>query len=212
MTVQKNAAAVFETSPLIPVMVIQDVADAIPIAQALMDGGIRVFEITLRTEAALEAIERIANRYPEALVGAGTVLSVAQYEDVVARGAQFAISPGSTPSLLDHAAEAECPLIPGVATASEMMLAREQGYRFVKFFPAEANGGVPALKALTAPISDIRVCPTGGVTEQNMLDYLALPSVSCVGGSWILPEGLIKTKDWTGISRLTRQALLRASG
>lgn len=211
MNAQKNVVQVFEASPIIPVMVIEDVADAIPIAQALIDGGIRVFEITLRTEAALASIEQIAGYFPNAIVGAGTVLSAAQYDAVVASGAQFAISPGATPSLLSHAAAKDCPLIPGVATASEMMFAREQGYRYLKFFPAEANGGVKALSALTAPIQDVRICPTGGVSEQNVAEYLALSCVSCVGGSWIMPKALVTAKDWSGITRLTREALSRVA-
>ena len=202
-----NLERLFTRSPIIPVMVIQDKNDALPIAQALLDGGIDVFEITLRTEAALESIRLIADHFPQACVGAGTVLNVAQFDAVVAQGAQFVISPGFTTALLSHAAESDVPLIPGVATASEMMTAQDYGFQYLKFFPAEANGGVKALKALTAPIQGVRVCPTGGVTEDNMNDYLAIPGVTCVGGSWILPDSLIRQRDWAGITQLTQRAL-----
>ncbi|MDN3648680.1 bifunctional 4-hydroxy-2-oxoglutarate aldolase/2-dehydro-3-deoxy-phosphogluconate aldolase [Reinekea marina] len=207
MIAQKNVSAVFEASPIVPVMVIKDLAVAIPLAQALLDGGINVFEITLRTEAALDAIEKIAKTFPQAIVGAGTVLSTQQYDDVVARGAQFAISPGFTSNLLKHASGQAAPLIPGVSSASEMMQARELGYTHLKFFPAEASGGAKALKALTAPIQDVKICPTGGISEANMNDYLELASVVCVGGSWIMPEAAIEAKRWAEITDLTKSAL-----
>lgn len=211
MTLKINAEAVLNRSPIIPVMVIQDINDAIPLGQALINGGISVFEVTLRTRVALEAIARLADRFPEALVGAGTVLDVSQFTQAVNHGAQFIISPGFTSELLDHGKSASVPLIPGVTTASEVMQARQAGYRCLKFFPAEANGGAKALKALTAPIQDVTICPTGGITEENMGEYLSLSSVPCVGGSWIIPEKLIRENNWSGITNLTHQALAKAA-
>ncbi|MFM4650810.1 bifunctional 4-hydroxy-2-oxoglutarate aldolase/2-dehydro-3-deoxy-phosphogluconate aldolase [Aeromonas bivalvium] len=200
-------AEVFAASPLVPVMVISGLEQALPMAKALLEGGISVFEITLRTPVALDAIALIAKAMPDAMVGAGTVLNCAQYDAAVAAGARFVISPGMTPALLAHAAKGTTPLIPGVATASEMMQALEAGYDHIKFFPAEANGGTKALAAITAPLAQMRVCPTGGIGPNNVADYLALKCVATVGGSWMLPADALKHGNWAEVTRLSREAV-----
>jgi 2-dehydro-3-deoxyphosphogluconate aldolase/(4S)-4-hydroxy-2-oxoglutarate aldolase len=172
--------------PVIPVVVLEDAERAVPLARTLVDAGMRAIEITLRTPAALEAIERIAAEVPDATVGAGTVLSPAQGRDALAAGAQFLVSPGATPALLDALADA--PLLAGAVTASEVMALLERGITAAKFFPAEASGGVPALRALGAPFPQMRFCPTGGIDAESADDYLALPNVACVGGSWMIPQ------------------------
>lgn len=202
-----SPADVFAASPVIPVMVVEDADDAVPMARALTAGGIRVFEVTLRSSAALDAIRRIADALPGALVGAGTVLNAAQYDDAVAAGARFVLSPGQTPSLLRHAKAGPVPLIPGIATASEAMQALELGYTCLKFFPAHINGGPRALEALGGPLPQLRFCPTGGVNAANARDYLAVKSVMAVGGSWMLPAPLIAARDWDGITRLAAEAM-----
>jgi len=171
---------------VIPVVVLEDAERAVPLARTLVDAGMRAIEITLRTPAALEAIERIAAEVPDATVGAGTVLSPAQGRDALAAGAQFLVSPGATPALLDALADA--PLLAGAVTASEVMALLERGITAAKFFPAEASGGVPALRALGAPFPQMRFCPTGGIDAESADDYLALPNVACVGGSWMIPQ------------------------
>ncbi len=197
--------------PVIPVMVIGDAEEAVPLARALLAGGVRVLEITLRSDAAVEAIRRIGRELPDALVGAGTVLSAADLERVVAAGARFAISPGLTPDLLAAAAAGTIPLIPGISTVSELMLGMEQGYRHFKFFPAAAAGGIPVLRAIAGPFPDIIFCPTGGITAANFRDYLALANVACVGGSWLAPKSLVRDRDWTGITRLAATAVGEAA-
>ncbi|ALP40348.1 bifunctional 4-hydroxy-2-oxoglutarate aldolase/2-dehydro-3-deoxy-phosphogluconate aldolase [Aeromonas schubertii] len=206
-----SPAEVFAASPLVPVMVITDLEQAVPMAEALLAGGISVFEITLRTPVALAAIERIARAMPEAMVGAGTVINAAQYDAAVAAGARFVISPGMTPALLAHAARGSAPLIPGVATPSEVMQALEAGYDHLKFFPAEANGGTKALAAIAAPLPQVRFCPTGGIGPKNVADYLALKSVATVGGSWMLPADTVKAGDWGEVTRLSREAVALVS-
>ncbi|MFH0267304.1 MULTISPECIES: bifunctional 4-hydroxy-2-oxoglutarate aldolase/2-dehydro-3-deoxy-phosphogluconate aldolase [Vibrio] len=198
---------VFQSSPIVPVMVIDDLDDALPMAKALADGGISIFEITLRTPVALEAINLISTAMPDALVGAGTVLNSEQYDAAVNAGAQFIISPGYSESLLKHAKQNKVALIPGVATPSEVMTALEHGYDHLKFFPAEANGGAPALKAICAPLSQVKFCPTGGINPKNVRDYRAISNVMTVGGSWMLPADKIKAKDWQGITELVKEAL-----
>lgn len=207
MSWQIQPAAVFAASPVVPVMVIQRVEDAVPMAKALAAGGITVFEITLRTPAALDAIRAIAEALPETLVGAGTVLTPEQYDAVVAAGAKFVISPGYTRTLLEHAKKGSAPLIPGVATPSEIMTALELGYDHLKFFPAEANGGAPALKAIAAPLAQVKFCPTGGVSPKNVADYVALGCVATVGGTWMLPADAIDSGDWATITALTKEAV-----
>ncbi|AHE47727.1 multifunctional 2-keto-3-deoxygluconate 6-phosphate aldolase and 2-keto-4-hydroxyglutarate aldolase and oxaloacetate decarboxylase [Aeromonas hydrophila 4AK4] len=200
-------AEVFAASPLVPVMVINDLEQALPMAKALLDGGISVFEITLRTPVALDAIALIAKAMPDAMVGAGTVLNCAQFDAAVAAGARFVISPGMTPALLAHAAKSTAPLIPGVATPSEVMQALEAGYDHLKFFPAEANGGTKALAAIAAPLPQVKFCPTGGIGPKNVTDYLALKCVATVGGSWMLPADAVKSGNWEEVTRLSREAV-----
>ncbi|MBX9563136.1 bifunctional 4-hydroxy-2-oxoglutarate aldolase/2-dehydro-3-deoxy-phosphogluconate aldolase [Aeromonas hydrophila] len=200
-------AEVFAASPLVPVMVINELEQALPMAKALLDGGISVFEITLRTPVALEAIALIAKAMPDAMVGAGTVLNCAQFDAAVAAGARFVISPGMTPALLAHAANSTAPLIPGVATPSEVMQALEAGYDHLKFFPAEANGGTKALAAIAAPLPQVKFCPTGGIGPKNVADYLVLKCVATVGGSWMLPAEAVKNGNWEEVTRLSREAV-----
>ncbi|MGL5843120.1 MAG: bifunctional 4-hydroxy-2-oxoglutarate aldolase/2-dehydro-3-deoxy-phosphogluconate aldolase [Aeromonas hydrophila] len=200
-------AEVFAASPLVPVMVINELEQALPMAKALLDGGISVFEITLRTPVALDAIALIAKAMPDAMVGAGTVLNCAQFDAAVAAGARFVISPGMTPALLAHAARSTAPLIPGVATPSEVMQALEAGYDHLKFFPAEANGGTKALAAIAAPLPLVTFCPTGGIGPKNVTDYLALKCVATVGGSWMLPADAVKSGNWEEVTRLSHEAI-----
>ena len=196
-------------APVVPVVTIEDARHSIDLAQALVAGGLPVIEITLRTPAALAAIGLAAAAVPEAVVGAGTVLSERDLAAVEEAGAAFAVSPGLTPALLQAARSSSVPLLPGVASASELMLGMEQGYDRFKFFPAEAAGGVALLKGLSGPFADIRFCPTGGVNPENAASYLALPNVLCVGGSWVAPDMLIEAGDWEGIERLARTAVER---
>ncbi|KEI72521.1 bifunctional 4-hydroxy-2-oxoglutarate aldolase/2-dehydro-3-deoxy-phosphogluconate aldolase [Endozoicomonas elysicola] len=204
-------AAVFAASPIVPVMVIDHIEDAVPMAQALSEGGIKVFEITLRTDAALEAIRQIAEAMPDAMVGAGTVINASQYDAAVAAGARFVISPGMTPELLAHASQSSAPLIPGCATPSEVMQALSHGYDHLKFFPAEVNGGVKALKAISAPLPQVRFCPTGGIGPDNIKEYLALSCVATIGGSWMLPADVVAARNWPEISRLAAEAVALVS-
>lgn len=192
--------------PVIPVIVIERVDDAVPLAQALVAGGVRVLEVTLRTPAALAAIEAIARAVPQALVGAGTLRSAADAQRVKDAGAVFAVSPGYTPALGAACRAAGLPLLPGVATAGEVMAAADDGLRFLKFFPAQAAGGVAMLKALAGPFPDIAFCPTGGVSEQTAPQFLALPNVRVVGGSWLTPAEAVARRDWVLITTLARAA------
>ena len=184
---------------VVPVLTIRDASLAVPLARALVAGGLSVLEVTLRTPAALAAIERIAGEVAGAEVGAGTVLTPEHAAGAIDAGARFLVSPGSTARLLDAAEGFGIPLLPGVATASEAMAALERGYRFVKFFPAEQSGGIPALQALAAPLAELKFCPTGGVGPANLEAYLACPNVVCVGGSWVAPQKLVDAADWAGI-------------
>ena len=194
-------------SPVLPVVTLEDEATAADLARALVRGGIRVIEVTLRTPAGLKAIERIATEVPEISVGAGTVLSIADLHAAASAGAAFAISPGATPTLLTGAATGPLPYIPAVATASELMTGVAAGYRFFKFFPATAAGGVPMLKALAAPFPGVRFCPTGGITQQTARSFLELPNVLCVGGSWLAPAAALRSRDWSRIESLAAQAV-----
>jgi 2-dehydro-3-deoxyphosphogluconate aldolase/(4S)-4-hydroxy-2-oxoglutarate aldolase len=213
MTEKKNVSAldVLHAGPVIPVIVIRNPDHAVPLARALLAGGIKVLEITLRSDAALEAIQRIGEQVPEALVGAGTVLSGEDLQAVTEAGGRFAISPGLTPKLLQAAERENIPLIPGVATASELMKALEAGLREMKFFPAQAAGGVSMLKALSGPFTQVTFCPTGGITLHNYNAYLALDNVACVGGSWLVPSTSIEQEDWPAITRLAHQAVVGAT-
>lgn len=208
---QLQPAELFAQGAVVPVIVIKDLADAVPMAQALLAGGIRVLEVTLRTPVALDAIKLLAEQVPEAIVGAGTVTTAAQLAQVIAAGAKFAISPGLTRELLQAGKDSVIPLIPGIASISELMEGTGLGYTHFKFFPAEAAGGVKTLKSIHGPFSDIRFCPTGGINEKNYLEYLALPNVSCVGGSWIVPDNAVNEKDWQKITELTRTAVNTAA-
>lgn len=202
----KDMSSFLSMSPIIPVLTIVRVEDAVPLAQALAEGGLVVLEVTLRTKAALDAISAIARNVPSAVVGAGTVLTPADLENARTAGASFAVSPGLTDALADGADAVSFPLLPGVATASEIMRGRERGLRHFKFFPAESSGGVAALKSFAGPFSDIRFCPTGGIAPETAPAYLALANVMCVGGSWMTPQRLIDAKDWPAITNLARGA------
>jgi 2-dehydro-3-deoxyphosphogluconate aldolase/(4S)-4-hydroxy-2-oxoglutarate aldolase len=192
-------------APVVPVIVLDDVSRAAPLAQALADGRIRVLEVTLRTGAALDAITRM-RAVEGVFVGAGTVLDPQQLQAAIDAGAQFAVSPGLTPSLAQAAGRAQIPLLPGVATASEVMAARDAGFRRLKFFPAESSGGVAQLRSFAAVFRDVVFCPTGGITARNASSYLELPNVACVGGSWLTPPDLVRTGNWSGITALAREA------
>jgi 2-dehydro-3-deoxyphosphogluconate aldolase/(4S)-4-hydroxy-2-oxoglutarate aldolase len=193
-------------APVIPVLVVEDPAKAVPMAKALVAGGLPAIEITLRTPRALEAIRAVAAEVDGAMVGAGTVLDDAQYKAAVDAGATFIVSPGATERLIAAAAGHDVPLLPGAATASEVMRLLEAGYQRLKLFPAEAAGGIPLLKSLASPLPTARFCPTGGITETSAPDYLALPNVACVGGSWIAGADAIASGDWAGIEARARTA------
>ena len=192
--------------PVIPVIVVDRVADAVPLAQALVDGGVRVLEVTLRTPVALASIEAMARAVPSAIVGAGTVRGVADVRAARDAGCSFAVSPGYTPEVGRACREAGLPLLPGVATASEVMLANADGYTFLKFFPAVAAGGIAMLKSLAGPFPDVAFCPTGGITLDTAPQFLGLPNVKVCGGSWLTPADAVKAGDWARITRLAREA------
>jgi len=197
---------ILRLAPVVPVVIVEALADAVPLARALVAGGLPVIEVTLRTPVALEAIRAIAAEVPEAVVGVGTVLSPQQFEAAVAAGAKFAVAPGATPKLLDAVAGAKLALLPGIATASEGMALIERGYEYAKLFPAEAVGGVRLLAALASPLPQLRFCPTGGITLQSAPAYLALGNVVCVGGSWMLPKAAIAAGRWGEIEDAAKAA------
>lgn len=199
-------------SPVIPVVVIDDVADAVPLARALARGGIAVMEITLRTEAGLGAIERVAAEVPETTVGAGTVTTPEEAAAAQQAGAQFIVTPGATDRLLAAVLDTGLPLLAGASTLTEILRLREHGQQAVKFFPAEAAGGAPYLSAVAGPVPDVRFCPTGGITPGNAASYLALPNVGCVGGSWLTPRADVRAGDWAAIERLAAGAATLAVG
>lgn len=188
--------------PLVPVIVINSPEEAVPLAKALVEGGVRLLEVTLRTAHGLDAIERIRQEVPEAIVGVGTVTSASQMESALKKGAQFVVSPGSSDDLFRCATEWGGPFLPGVATASEVMRAREAGFRYQKFFPATAAGGIPMLKAFSGPFSDVMFCPTGGIGQDNYHDFLALKNVFAVGGSWLTPGDAVSAQNWQAITSL----------
>lgn len=198
--------SILKLQPVMPVLIIEKIEDAVPLARALAAGGLKAIEITLRTACGLDAIRAVADEVPDSLVGAGTILSPADYTAAVKAGAKFIVSPGATPSLFAAARESDVPFLPGTSTASEIMAAREAGLRVVKFFPAEQSGGAPFLKAISSPIADMKFCPTGGISLKNAKDYLSLPNVVCVGGSWVAPKDLVAAGDWEGITTLAREA------
>lgn len=192
-------------APVIPVLVVDDAAHAVPLARALVAGGLPVLEVTLRTAAALDVIRKMAT-VTGGIVGAGTLLTPKDVEDAKAAGALFGVSPGATDLILDACEANDLPLLPGVATASEAMRLLERGYTVQKFFPAEANGGAPALKAIGSPIPQVSFCPTGGVSLKNANDYLSLSNTLCVGGSWVAPKDKVLSGDWDGITALAAVA------
>ncbi|MEL6451636.1 MAG: bifunctional 4-hydroxy-2-oxoglutarate aldolase/2-dehydro-3-deoxy-phosphogluconate aldolase [Pseudomonadota bacterium] len=200
-----RAREICELAPIVPVLVVEDVAHARPLAEALVAGGLPALEVTLRTEAALDVIAAMAE-VAGGVVGAGTLVTPDDVKAAKAAGAQFGVSPGATDALLAACAAEELPLLPGAATASEAMALLEKGFDMLKFFPAEASGGAPALKAIGAPLPQIAFCPTGGVSPANADSYLSLPNVVCAGGSWVAPKDKVVAGDWAGIEALARDA------
>ncbi len=198
---------VMNDAPVIPVIVLSDVAHAVPLARALVAGGIRMLEVTLRTPVALACIEAIAREVPDAVAGAGTVRSAADAQAAAMAGARFAVSPGYTHAVGKTCHELELPLLPGVATGSEIMAAQEDGYTELKFFPAMQAGGLAMLKAWQGPFGDVKFCPTGGISAANAAEFLALANVVCVGGSWLTPADAVARGDWARITQLAREAV-----
>ena len=200
------------TSRVVPVIVLSDEAQAVPLAHALLEGGIDVMEITLRSGVALRAIEAVARAVPKMHLGAGTVTRAAEDAQVISAGAKFALSPGCTDALVDAVRKANLPFIPGVMTPGEVMRARDHGFTLMKLFPASQAGGIGMLKALGAPLPDVRFCPTGGVSTDNLRDFLALPNVAMAGGSWLTPSDALRQGDWKRITRLAREATTLSAG
>jgi len=198
--------AVLKLAPVIPVFTPENVDDAVEVARALFNGGLPVIEVTLRTPVAMEAIKAMVDAVPDAVVGAGTVLSAAQMEQVKQAGGRFAVAPGATPRLYAAARDSDLPFLPGVATSSELMLGLEQGLDTFKFFPAVQAGGAAMLAAWNGPFGDVRFCPTGGISAQTARDFLHLPNVLCVGGSWLTTRALLQARDWAGIEQLARDS------
>ncbi len=198
--------SVLDVVPVMPVVVLDRVEDAVPVARALVAGGLPAIELTLRTPVALDAMRAIADEVPEILLGAGTIVSPAQAEEAVAAGARFLVSPGSTPRLLDAMLATGVPFLPGTASVSEVLAVLEAGVSEMKFFPAEAAGGAPYLKSIASPVPAARFCPTGGITAATAPTYLALPNVGCVGGSWLTPADAIAAGDWDRITELAAAA------
>lgn len=201
-----NISRICRLAPVVPVLIVDELAHAAPLARALAAGGLKALEVTLRTDAALDAIRAMRDAAPDAVVGAGTLRSPSDVRAAVAAGARFGVSPGLSARVMDAADEAGLPMLPGVATPSEAMAAAERGLDHLKFFPAEANGGVPVLKAWASPLAGLSFCPTGGIGPGNARDYLALPNVVCVGGSWIAPKELVAAGRWDEITALARAA------
>ncbi|BBE73858.1 bifunctional 4-hydroxy-2-oxoglutarate aldolase/2-dehydro-3-deoxy-phosphogluconate aldolase [Oharaeibacter diazotrophicus] len=197
--------ATLRRAPVVPVLIVEKLEHAVPLGTALVNGGLPALEVTLRTPVALDVVRAMAD-IPGGVVGAGTILDPAQAREAVAAGAKFLVSPGATPAILDAALELGVPLLPGVATASEAMAARERGFKVLKFFPAGPAGGPTYLKALASPLGDVVFCPTGGVSPENARDYLKLPNVVCVGGSWVAPADAVAAGDWARVEALAREA------
>lgn len=202
-----NVLEIMRVGPVIPVIVIDDLAQAVPLARALIAGGVRVLEVTLRTPVALAAIWVIARKVPEAIVGVGTLTRPEEFTEARDAGACFGVSPGLTPVLIEAARESGLPLLPGVMTPSEVIAARLAGFREMKLFPAQQAGGIGMLQALAGPFPDVTFCPTGGITAETAPDYLALPNVACVGGSWLTPKAALAAGDWEAVTALVRQAV-----
>lgn len=201
-----NVLEIMRVGPVIPVIVIEDLAHAVPLARALVAGGVRVLEVTLRTPAALAAIRAIAGEVPEAIVGAGTLTRPEDFTEARDAGARFGVSPGLTPALIEAAWESGLPLLPGVMTPSDVIAARLAGFRELKLFPARQAGGIGMLQALAGPFPDVTFCPTGGITAETAPEFLALPNVACVGGSWLTPKTVLAAGDWGTVTALARQA------
>lgn len=208
-----NVLDVMRIGPVIPVIVIDDVAQAVPLARALVAGGVRVLEVTLRTAAGLDAIRAIARDVPDAIVGVGTLTSGEDFAAARSAGARFGVSPGLTPALVQGARETGLPLLPGVMTPSDVIAARAAGYRQLKLFPAQQAGGIGMLRALHGPFPDVTFCPTGGISEETAPHFLAAPNVACVGGSWLTPKAALQANDWAQVTQLAaRAAALRPAG
>lgn len=197
---------IMNTSPVVPVMVINKLEHAVPLAHALVEGGLKVLEITLRTPIALDAIRAIKAEVPSAIVGAGTVINLDTLRQAIDAGSEFLVSPGVTESLIDAAIKSGVPILPGVISPSEVMRLMEKGIAEMKFFPAEAAGGIPMLKSIGAPLPQVTFCPTGGISPKNAADYLALSNVACIGGSWMAPADLVDKEDWDEIKRRATEA------
>lgn len=202
-----NVLEVMRVGPVIPVIVVEELAHAVPLARALVAGGVRVLEVTLRTPSALAAIRAIAGEVPEAIVGVGTLTRPEDFTEARDAGARFGVSPGLTPALIEAAWESGLPLLPGVMTPSDVIAARLAGFRELKLFPARQAGGIGMLQALAGPFPDVTFCPTGGITAETAPGFLALPNVACVGGSWLTPRNALATADWGRITELARQAV-----
>lgn len=202
----ESLLSILKLQPVVPVLIVEDVASAVPLARALVAGGLRAIEITMRTPAALDAVKAVAEEVEGAHVGAGTILNARDFEAAVKAGSTFIVSPGVAPGVLSAAKDSAVPLLPGAATASEVMTLREAGYDVLKFFPAEQAGGSAYLKALSSPLAGTLFCPTGGISLKNARDYLKLPNVVCVGGSWVAPKELVSAGDWAGITKLASEA------
>lgn len=205
-SLEENLSTILGAAPVVPVLTIDDRAIAVPLAEAMVAGGLTALEVTLRTGSALDCIRAIAGEVEGANVGAGTVLNRRQMDDAAASGAKFIVSPGATPELIAAAGDCPVPFLPGVATPGEAMALAEAGLSMLKFFPAEPAGGIPYLKAMASPLPSLRFCPTGGIGPKNAAAYLALDNVICVGGSWVAPADAVAGRDWTRITTLSRDA------
>jgi 2-dehydro-3-deoxyphosphogluconate aldolase / (4S)-4-hydroxy-2-oxoglutarate aldolase len=209
---QAGLESLLKLSPVVAVLMIEDPKSAVPLARALAKGGVKLIEITLRTREALDAMERISGEVEDTVVGAGTILIPRQFDEVARRGCRFAVSPGATSALIERALQIPLPWLPGASTLSEMMRLLEQGFALQKFFPAEAAGGTSFLKGVSSVLRALRFCPTGGIDGRNAADYLALPNVLCVGGSWVAPQALVKEEKWDEIERLAASAATAPRG
>lgn len=208
----RPSPALLDLAPVVPVVVIEDAADAVPLARALVAGGLPAIEVTLRTPAALDALRAVAGEVPGAVVGAGTVLTPGQVKESLAAGARFLVSPGWTDGLLEAMRGSGVPFLPGVSTTSEVVALLERGVREMKFFPAQAAGGTAYLKSLSGPLPQARFCPSGGIGLASAPEYLALPNVACVGGSWMIPPDAVAARDWARIEALAREAAALSAG
>ena len=206
---RERLSAILRTNWLLPVIAIEDVSAAVPLAQALVAGGVTALEVTLRTAAAADAIRQIVREVPQATVGVGTIRSAEDVKRAVDLGAKFGVSPGTTPKIYAACAATNLPLLPGAATASEILLALEHGCAIVKFFPAVPAGGIAAIEALRGPFPTVQFCPTGGINEANLSDWLDLPGVVAIGGSWLAPDDKVRTRDWSGITEIARRSRAR---